>query len=108
MELENEADMAVAEVGEGFLTEGGRVDGIDTYTALVGAVEGAYDLQEGGLAGTRWADDADNLATVDVEVDAFEDLEGAEALGDSLGCYHCYGSYGAFWDFWGYWGYWGL
>ena len=71
VELEDEAQVAVAEVGKGLLAEGGGVDTIDTYRTRVGAVEGADDLQQGGLSGAGRAYDADYLATVDVEVDAF-------------------------------------
>ncbi len=74
VKLEDEAEVAVAEVGEGLLAKGGCVDAIDTYSTLVRAVEGADDLQQGGLSGAGRAYDADYLATVDVEVDAFEDL----------------------------------
>ena len=75
MELEHEAEVTVAKVGEGLAAEGGGVDGIDTYRTGVGLVEGADDLQEGGLAGSAGAYDAHYLATVDVEVDALEHLE---------------------------------
>ena len=71
MKLEHEAQVAVAEVGKGLLAEGGGVDTIDTYRTRVGAVEGADDLQQSGLSGAGRAYDADYLATVDVEVDAF-------------------------------------
>ena len=75
MELEDEAQVAVAEVGELLLGEGGDIDAVDDDGAGVGAVECADNLQQGGLAGSAGADDADHLATVDVEVDAFEHLE---------------------------------
>ena len=45
VELEYEADVAVAEVGELLLRKGGGVDAIDTYRAAVGAVEGADNLE---------------------------------------------------------------
>ena len=88
VELEDEAHVAVAEVGELLLRERGGVDAVDTYRTAVGTVEGADNLQQGGLAGAAGADDADDLAAVDVEVNAFQYLQGAEALGDALGCYH--------------------
>ena len=44
MELEDEADVAVAEVCEGFLGERSYVDRVDVYRTCVGAVEGADDL----------------------------------------------------------------
>lgn len=75
MELEDEAQMLVAEVAELLLAEGGGVDAVDTYAASVRTVEGADDLQQRCLAGAAGADDAHHLATFDVEVDAFEHLE---------------------------------
>ena len=66
MELENEADVAVAEIGEGFPGKGRGVDGIDTNGTCVRTVEGSDDLQERGLSGSRGAYDADNLSAVDV------------------------------------------
>ena len=74
MELEDEAEVAVAEVGQGLLGEAGRVDAVNTYGTAVGAVERADNLQQRGLAGTAGPDDADHLAAVDVEVNAFENL----------------------------------
>ena len=74
VELEHEADVSVAEVGELFLREGGGVDAIDTYGAAVRAVQRADNLQQGRLAGPAGTDDAYHLATVDGEVDAFQYL----------------------------------
>ena len=84
VELEYETEMTVAEVGQFLLREGSGVDAVDTYGAAVGPVEGADDLQQGGLAGSTGADNADNFAFGDVQVNAFEYLQGAEALGDIL------------------------
>ena len=52
VELEHEAEVLVAEVTQLLGGEGGGVDAVDAYRTGVGAVEGADDLQEGGLAGT--------------------------------------------------------
>ena len=88
VELKHEAQVAVAEVAERPLRQGGSVDAIDTYRTAVGAVEGADDLQQGGLAGTAGANDAHHLAFVDVQVDALQHLKRAEALGDTFCVYH--------------------
>ena len=45
VELEDKADVAIAEVGELLLTKLGSVDVINTYGAGVGSVEGAEDLE---------------------------------------------------------------
>ena len=45
MELEDEADVAVAEVGQLFVGEGSNVDRIDEHAAAVRAVKCAHDLQ---------------------------------------------------------------
>ena len=74
VELEDETYVAVAEVGQLFVGEGGNVDGIDVHAAAVGTVQCAHDLQKGGLARSAGAHDADDLATIYVEVDAFEYL----------------------------------
>ena len=74
VELEDEADVAIAEVGQLLLGEGGYVDRIDVHRTAVGAVQRADDLQQGGLASSTWADDADYLATIYVEVNAFQNL----------------------------------
>ena len=60
-----------------FYLEAGRnggVNAIDTDRAAVGAVERADNLQQRGLAGSRRANDADNLSTVYVEVNTFQYL----------------------------------
>ena len=45
MELEDETEVAVAEIGQGLLGETGRVDAVDAYGTAVGAVERADNLQ---------------------------------------------------------------
>jgi hypothetical protein len=101
MALEDEADLAVAEVGEGEVVESGEVLAIEADGAGGGAVEGADDIEEGAFAGAGWADDGEGIAGREVEVDAVEDgecgargagvgfgdvLEGEEAHGDNVQC----------------------
>ena len=51
--------------------------------APVRCVEAAQDLDERALAGSVVADEPEHLALAQLEVDAAEDDEGAEALGDA-------------------------
>ena len=74
VELEDETDVAVAEVGEFFVAECRDVGVVDDHRTAVGLVERADNLQEGGLAGSRGAYDTDHLALADVERDALEHL----------------------------------
>src|SRR5262249_36898090 len=83
VELEDEAEGAVAEV---VAAAGGDV--VDAFAvqqdaAVVGVVEGAEQVQEGALAGAGGADDAEELAGPDGEVEAGEDgdLEFVLAVG---------------------------
>ena len=72
MKLEHEAEVLIAEIGQFLRREGGHIYAIDTYRTAVGTVEGADNLQQGGLPGPRWPDNTDNLPPVDMEVDTFE------------------------------------
>ena len=75
MELKHKAEVLVAEVAQLLRREGGGVDAVDTHRTGVGTVEGTDNLQQRGLAGTRGTDDTDDLATVDMEVNAFQHLQ---------------------------------
>ena len=96
VELKDEAELAVADVMAGAAAEGGQgaVAKEDiAYSAgafarvgvgwIVGAVEGAGDVQEGGFARAAGAHDGDELAFGDFEIDAAEDLNavGAHLVG---------------------------
>ena len=82
MELEDEAKVLVAELGDVLVFQAGYIDAIDNDGTCIGRVEGTHNLEEGGLSGSRRTNDADHFALVDVEVNAFEHLERAEGLGD--------------------------
>ncbi len=88
MELEDEAQVLVAESSDVLVFLVGDIDAIDVNGTCVGSIEGAHDLQERGLARSRWADDTHDLSLVDVEVDTFKHLQGAEGFGDVVESYH--------------------
>src|SRR5690606_3153292 len=67
----------------------GRQDGaLVADLALGGDVEAGEAVEEGGLAGAVGADETDDLAAVDGEVDAAYGGESAEAHGDAAGVEH--------------------
>ena len=88
MELEDEADVLVAEVGKPLLVQLSDINAVDGDVSAVGRVESADNLQESGLAGTTRSDDAHHLTFINMQVDALEHLQRAEALGDILNVYH--------------------
>ena len=63
--------------------EPGEVDAVDQNRATGGVGETAEDVEEGGLARTGWADDGDEFAWLDSEVNFAEggDFEFAGAVG---------------------------
>ena len=88
VELEDEADVLVAEVGKLLLVQLSYINAVDGDVSAVGRVESADNLQESGLAGATRSDDAHHLTFVNMQVDALEHLQRAEALGDILNVYH--------------------
>ena len=81
VELEDEADVAVAEVREAAVVEGEDVDAGNLQAAGGGPVEGAEDVEEGALADAGGPGDAQGLAGEDLQVDALEHLQPAGAGG---------------------------
>src|SRR5216683_8355498 len=81
--LEDEADLGAAHFGAFGVGEFGEVGAVDQDRAGGGVGEAAEDVEEGGFSGARGADDGDELAGSDGEVDAAEggDLEFAGAVG---------------------------
>ena len=81
--LEDEADLGAAHFGAFGIGEFGEVDAVDEDGAGGGAGEAAEDVEERGFAGAGGADDGDELAGGDGEVDVAEggDLEFAGAVG---------------------------
>ena len=88
MELEYEAKVPVAEIAEFGCRQLAHVDAIDNDVAWIGLVECPDNLQQGCLAGSARADNAHNLSFFYVQVDAFENLQGAETLGYVFDVYH--------------------
>ena len=88
--LEDHADPLADEVEVPALLAGARaraladVVALEEDLALLGRLEQVDAAQQRALAGAARAEDADDFAFGDVEVDAFEDLELAEALVDAL------------------------
>ena len=69
-ELEDEADVAPAELRQLRIAELGDVRPVDGDLALGGLVQAGEDVHERGLAGLGGAHDARELLALDVEVDA--------------------------------------
>lgn len=88
MELEDEAQVLISELGDFLVFQTGHIDAINNDGTRIRRVKRAHNLKERGLASSGRTDDADHFALVDVEVNAFEHLEGAEGLGDVLELYH--------------------
>ena len=72
MELKDEAEVLAAELREFCAFEAEHIFAGYLECALVGAVECAHYLQEGGFAGSAGTYYADHFAGCDVEGDAFE------------------------------------
>ena len=77
--LEDEADVFVAEEGESAVAAVGHALAVDFHDAAGGDVEESEQVHEGGLAGAGAADDHDEFAGMDVEVDAVERGDGGVA-----------------------------
>ena len=88
MKLEHESNMLVAEVRQLFLTEACHIDVVNLYRPCIWAIQRADNLQEGGLTSTAGTNDTHNLTFADMQVDAFQHLQRAEALGNILNIYH--------------------
>ena len=88
MELENEADVPVAECRQFFF---GKADGfgpVYIQFAAVRRIERPDDLEQGRLACPARTDNRYDLALAYRQVDSFQYLQGAEALGYPFCLYH--------------------
>lgn len=74
MELEDEADIPVAESRQLLIAQSSCLRAIDNQPSAIRCVERADDLQQGCLTRPARAYDSDNLALVYREVDAFQYL----------------------------------
>ena len=77
--------MLVAEIAQFLGAEAAHIHTIYLYAATVWLIEGTDNLEKSGLAGTTRSDDTNHFALVNMQVDALEYLQGAEAL-----CYTFY------------------
>ena len=73
--LEDEADAAVADVGEGVAGHAGDIFAGEDIAPRGGAIEAAEDVHEGAFAGAGRAADGDHLALFDGERDAIEGVD---------------------------------
>src|SRR3974390_234427 len=86
--LEDEADFLLAHARALGVGERGEVDAVDGDATGVGVSESTQDIEKGGLAATGRADDADELALLDLERYSAQglhiDLADAVGLADVL------------------------
>ena len=80
VELEDESQSSVAEIGCFLLAHGSDVLAVDDDGTVVRSVERAHDVEEGGFSRSAGTDDADDFTLADVQVDAFEHLKLPEVL----------------------------
>lgn len=75
MELENEADMLVAECSELLATKCMHIFISNAKRSGIGSVEGSKDLQQGGFSCTRSADNGGDVSFLNVQIDSLQDLQ---------------------------------
>jgi hypothetical protein len=83
--LEDEADGVGAKAGDGGLGHFAEVVAEDFELSIVGGEGAGDDADEGGFAATGGTDEHGDIATADVEVDAFEDEEFGAAIAKAAG-----------------------
>ena len=74
VELEDEADMLVAKLRQLLLAECVHIQAVEDNCPLVGLVQRAHNLEQGGLSRSAGPYDRDYLAFFYVQVDAAQDL----------------------------------
>ncbi len=72
--------------GRAMRRHAGHVLAVDQDAAGVGRLEAGQQAQQRGLAAARAAQQGEQLAAFDVEIDAVDGGDRAEALGDALRC----------------------
>ncbi len=80
--LEDDADVAAAEIRQGILRK--RVERLarDVDLASIQLFEAGQNHQKRGLAGTGGADDADSLTLVHLKIDLLEDMHGGRCTAE--------------------------
>ncbi len=89
MRLKDETDHPVAEAGKFVVVFGENILTLEEKLALARPVQGAQDMEEGGLPGPGGADDGHQLPRAEPQVDAGQHLEAflaAVFLVYALGC----------------------
>ena len=81
--LENETQLAIAEIRQGVARKGSDVDTVDEALALRGAIQATDGVHQRALAGTRRPHDGDKLARFHRQVHPADrpDLDLAGAVG---------------------------
>ena len=74
--LEDEPDPGGPQIGHVLVGHCGDVEPGNPYLTGSGSIEGSHQLQQSGLARSRRADDPDQLALADGEVDSAQSLNG--------------------------------
>ena len=75
----------IADVGEGFTGEGGRRSSKDGCSAVSGTQDVEHQLDERGLAGTVMADEGEDGASRNGQIEWREGFGVAEGFGESVG-----------------------
>ena len=88
MELENEADVPVAECRQFFFRKADGFGSVYIQFATVRRIECPDDLEQGRFSCPARTDNRYDLALAYRQVDPFQYLQGAEAFGYSFCLYH--------------------
>jgi hypothetical protein len=83
--LEHEADTVAPQAAAALAAQGGQILAIDLHRARAGHIEGADEVEEGGLTGARGPTDGGELAGMDVEIDPTQGVHVDGALAVVLG-----------------------
>ena len=73
--LKDHADLLVAHGGQLALAHLGDVDAVDQHLAAGRVIQPGDDAEQGGFARAGWPDDGDELAMLDAQADALEDVD---------------------------------
>jgi acyl-CoA thioesterase-1 len=84
--LEDDADIAAAEIGDLIFAEGVQRCVVDVDLAAIELLKTGEDHQQRGLTGTGGADDANRLAGGDRKVDAFQYMHGGCSIAQRQIC----------------------
>src|SRR5512146_1519468 len=77
--LKDHTDFLVAHGGQPGLAHAGDVYPVYQHRSAGGVIQTSDDTEQSGFARSRWADDGNELAMLDTQVDAVEDLDALAA-----------------------------